>query len=155
MVYAFKSTFQATHNKRDLGFKGPKSTALEEHFANFDSYDHTWDVDGIGLYFAPSSPTQSYYSIPWDFFDDPLSNIIIFINMVSFHEIDPFDYLYDDDPLIAIEFMDSSTSSLGVYPSHNIYSSPHSPLGEVPYSNHVSSIFDLSRNDHSYLPILK
>ena len=81
--------------------------------------------------------------------------MIIFINMVSFHEIYPFVYPPNDDPLLAIEFVESSTSSSGACISNNIYYLPHSPLSEASYFDFVLSIFDLSEDDHSYLPILK
>lgn len=85
MVHAFQSTFQAAHDKWDLGFKGPKSVALQEHFANLDVHDQNFDIDSIGLYFNPSSPTRSNCSIPYDLFDPPSSNIIFFYQ----HGLDP------------------------------------------------------------------
>lgn len=50
MVNIFQSTFQATYNKRDIGFKDPKSTTLEEHFVNLNIHDQTFDADDVGLY---------------------------------------------------------------------------------------------------------
>lgn len=128
---------------------------LKENFANLDIHDQTWDVDGIGLYFIPFNPTHSDFSIPHDFVDDPSSNMIIFINMVSLYEINPLASSPDDDPFFIFESMDSPTSSSNASSSHSVCSSPHSPLGEVPYFDLVSLIFDLSEDDHSYLPILK
>ena len=155
MIHDFQSTFQVAHDKRGIGFKGPKLITLEEHFANLNIHDQTWDIDGIGLYFAPSSLAHSDCSISHDFFNDPSSNMIIFINMVLLYKIDPFFFPPYDDPLLATEFTNSSTSSLGACPSRDVYSPPHSPLGEVPYLDLILSIYDLSRNDHSYLLILK
>lgn len=131
MVHAFQLTFQAAHDKWGLDFKDPKLITLEEHFANLDIHDQTWDVDDIGLYFGSSSLVHSDCSIPHDFFYDLSSNMIIFVNMVSLHEIDPFTSLPDDDPFSIFEFMNPPTSSSGTSSSHHVCSLPHSPLGEA------------------------
>lgn len=65
MVNAFQTTFQASHDKRDLDFKGHKSSTLEEKFTNLNFHDHSFDVDDIGLYFGPYSLASSDCSIPW------------------------------------------------------------------------------------------
>jgi len=155
MVHAFQLIFQAAHDKRDLDFKGPKSVSLKEHFANLNIHDQTWDVDGINLYFTLSSPAHFDCSIPHDFFDDPSSNMIIFVNMISLHKIDHFASPLDDDPFSIFESMDSLTSSSGASSSHSVYYLPHSPLGEASCFDLILSIFYFSGDDHSYLPILK
>ena len=63
--------FQVAHNKWDLSFKGPTSAALEEHFANLDVHDQTFDANDISLYFAIFSPISFDFSILCDFFDPP------------------------------------------------------------------------------------
>jgi len=81
--------------------------------------------------------------------------MVIFVNMILLHEVDHFFYPLNDDPMIVIEFVDFSTSSSSVFPSHDIYSLCHLPIGEISYYDLVSLIFDLSKDDHSYIPILK
>lgn len=103
MVNSFQSTFQSSHDNRELGFKGPRSTIPDEQFANLNVHDLYFDIDDIGLYFSPYSLVPFDYSIPFDFFDPPLSlSMVIYVNMIFIHEIDPFYHPLDDDSFIDI-----------------------------------------------------
>lgn len=110
------------------------------------------------MYFSPSSPTLCYYSIPCDFFD-LLSTLIlvIFVNIISLHEIDHFYHPLDNDSLIVVgsKFAYFSMSSVSIFSQHDVFLSPHLYLSEEVLYDLISSIFDLSVDDHSYLPILK
>lgn len=158
MVNSFQSIFQVSYDKTGIGFKGPKSNTLEENFSSHDIHDQTFDVNNIDLYFALSSLASSNFSIPCDFFDlpSPLS-MVVFVNMVSLQEIDPFYHPLDDDSFIVISLdsMNFSISSSSISSPCHIYLPPHLYLGEEVSYYLVSSIYDLNANDHSYLPILK
>lgn len=103
MVHAFETNFQSSHDKSGLSFKGTKSSILKEEFSNLNIHDHSFNVDYIGIYFCPSSPSSFDFYILFDLFDDPLSlNFIIFVNILFIYELDYFYHPLDGDSLIVV-----------------------------------------------------